>query len=104
MAELGYLVALGLQTNGSFLAPLVSSSDFTAANLERGLIDRTLARWLDPGHPVRLAFIALATAALLKREEISTKADPAHPFSHWREPSGCLPKGEYIRTVDRRSS
>jgi 3-methylcrotonyl-CoA carboxylase alpha subunit len=68
------------------------------------LIDRTAARWLDPGRPVRFAFIALATAALLKREEINTKADPADPFSPWQETSGWRPNADYVRTLYWRSS
>ena len=104
VAALGDFVAVGLQTNRAFLSRLVSSSEFTAANLDTDLIDRTLARWLEPGCPVRFAFIALATAALLKREQISTKADPADPFSPWRETSGWRPNAEYIRTLIWRSS
>jgi 3-methylcrotonyl-CoA carboxylase alpha subunit len=101
---LGEFVALGLQTNRAFLSRLVSSSEFTTASLDTGLIDRTAARWLDPGRPVRFAFIALATAALLKREEINTKADPADPFSPWNETSGWRPNADYVRTLHWRSS
>jgi 3-methylcrotonyl-CoA carboxylase alpha subunit len=101
---LGDFVALGLQTNRAFLSRLVCSSEFTAAHLDTGLIDRTPARWLDPGRPVRFAFIALATAALLKQEEINTKVDPADPFSPWKQTSGWRPNSEYIRTLYWRSS
>jgi 3-methylcrotonyl-CoA carboxylase alpha subunit len=92
-------VAVGLQTNRAFLSRLVSSSEFTAARVDTGLIDHTRARWLDPGRPVRFAFIALATAALLKREEINSKVDPADPFSPWKDTSGWRPNSEFIRTL-----
>jgi 3-methylcrotonyl-CoA carboxylase alpha subunit len=101
---LGDFVALGLQTNRAFLSRLVSSSEFTAAHLDTGLIDRMPARWLDPGRPVRFAFIALATAALLKQEEINTKVDPADPFSPWKQTSAWRPNSEYIRTLYWRSA
>jgi 3-methylcrotonyl-CoA carboxylase alpha subunit len=101
---LGDFVALGLQTNRAFLSRLVSSSEFTAAHLDTGLIDRMPARWLDPGRPVRFAFIALATAALLKQERINTKVDPADPFSPWKQTSAWRPNSEYIRTLYWRSA
>lgn len=97
-------VAVGLQTNRVFLSRLVSSSEFNAAHVDTGLIDRTPARWLDLGRPVRFAFVALATAALLKREEINSKVDPADPFSPWRETSGWRPNSEFIRTLNWGSS
>jgi 3-methylcrotonyl-CoA carboxylase alpha subunit len=97
-------VTLGLQTNRAFLSRLVSSSEFVAADFDTNLINRTLTRWLGPDRPVRFAFVALATAALLKWEEMSSKADPADPFSPWRETSGWWPNVEHIRTLYWRSS
>jgi 3-methylcrotonyl-CoA carboxylase alpha subunit len=101
---LGDFVAVGLQTNRAFLSRLASSSEFIAANLDTGLIDRTLGHWLSPDRPVRFASIALATAALLKREEMNTKADPTDPFSPWAKTSGWRPNAEYVRTLSWRSS
>jgi 3-methylcrotonyl-CoA carboxylase alpha subunit len=92
-------VALGLQTNRSFLSRLVSSSEFIAADLDTGFVDRAVGYLLSPGPPVRFASIALATAALLKREETSTRADPADPFSPWTQTSGWQANAESIRTL-----
>jgi 3-methylcrotonyl-CoA carboxylase alpha subunit len=97
-------VALGLQTNQAFLSRLVRSSEFMATEFDTGFIDRTLVRWLGPGRPVRFAFIALATAALLKQEEMSARADLADPFSPWTKTSGWRPNTEYVRTLFWTSS
>src|SRR5260370_11504189 len=52
---LSNFVALGLQTNRAFLSRLVSSTEFSAADLDTGLIDRTLDRLVSPDHPVQFA-------------------------------------------------
>ena len=101
---LSNFVALGLQTNRAFLSRLVSSTEFIAANLDTGLIDRTLDRLLSPDHPVEFASIALATAALLKQEEMRSRADPLDPFSPWTKTSGWRLNAEYIRTLYWRNS
>jgi 3-methylcrotonyl-CoA carboxylase alpha subunit len=92
-------LVLGLQTNRAFLSRLISSSEFLAANLDTDFVDRTLGRWLSSDHPVRFTLIALATAALLRREEINTGADPADPFSPWTKTSGWRLNAEHIRTL-----
>lgn len=90
---------LGLRTNRAFLCRLVSSSDFADAKLDTGLIDRNLDQLLASDQPVRLSFVALATAALLKREEKSTKTDPADPYSPWTATIGWRLNAEYTRTL-----
>ncbi|HEX3444836.1 MAG TPA: biotin/lipoyl-containing protein, partial [Chthoniobacterales bacterium] len=100
---LGDFVAIGLQTNRAFLSRLVSSSEFIAADFDTGFVDRTVSSWLSPDRPVRFALIALATAALLKREGISTRADPADPFSPWTKTSGWRANAECIRTLHWKS-
>jgi 3-methylcrotonyl-CoA carboxylase alpha subunit len=92
-------VALGLETNRAFLSRLVSSSEFIAADLDTGFVDRAVGQLLSPGPPVRFSLIALATAALLKRGEMDTRADPTDPFSPWTQTSGWRPNSESIRTL-----
>jgi 3-methylcrotonyl-CoA carboxylase alpha subunit len=96
---LGDFVALGLQTNRAFLSRLVSSSEFIAADLDTGFVDRAVGHLLSPGAPVRFTLIALATAALLKREEMGTRVDPADPFSPWTQTSGWQTNAKSIRTL-----
>src|SRR5260370_2962408 len=88
--------AIGLPTNRAFLSRLVSSAEFIGANLDTGLIDRTLDRLLSLDHPVRFALVALATVALLKQEEMRSRADPLDPFSPWTNTSGWRLKADYI--------
>jgi 3-methylcrotonyl-CoA carboxylase alpha subunit len=100
---LGDFVALGLQTNRDFLSRLVGSSEYIAADIDTGFVDRTVGRLLSSDRPVRFALIALATAALLRREEMSTRADPVDPFSPWTKTSGWRTNAEYVRTLYWRS-
>jgi 3-methylcrotonyl-CoA carboxylase alpha subunit len=90
-------VALGLHTNRAFLWRLVSSSDFAAAKLDTGFIDRSLSQLLTS--LIRFPFIALATAALLQREEKSAKVEQADPYSPWTKTSGWRLNGEYSRSL-----
>ena len=96
-------VALGLQTNRAFLSHLVSSSEFIAADVDTGFVDRTVSSLLSADRPVRFALIVLATAALLKREEMSMRADPADPFSPWTKTSGWQPNAERTRMLHWKS-
>src|SRR5260221_9858513 len=101
---LSNFVAIGLPTNRAFLSRLVSSAEFIGANLDTGLIDRTLDRLLSLDHPVRFALVALATVALLKQEEMRSRADPLDPFSPWTKTCGWRLNADYIRTLYWRRS
>jgi 3-methylcrotonyl-CoA carboxylase alpha subunit len=96
---LGDFVALGLETNRAFLSRVVRSSEFIAADLDTGFVDRAVGHLLGSAPPVRFAVIALATAALLKREQKDTRADPADPFSPWTKASGWQTNAQSIRTL-----
>jgi 3-methylcrotonyl-CoA carboxylase alpha subunit len=99
---LGEFIALGVETNRAFLWRLVSSPEFTAAKLETGLVDRTLSRWL--ARPVRFSLVALATAALLKREEMNARSEITDPFSPWTKTSGWRLNAEYSRRLYWKTS
>ncbi len=96
---LGDFIALGLHTNRAFLWRLVSSPDYTAANLDTGIVDRNLGSLLTPDTTVRITAVALATAALLKREEENMKAETSDPYSPWMSTSGWRLNAEYVRTL-----
>ena len=96
---LGDFVALGLQTNRAFLSRLVSSSEFIAADVDTSFVDRTVGHLLSPGPPVRFASVALATAALLRREKMGMRVDPADPFSPWTQTSGWQTNADSVRTL-----
>jgi 3-methylcrotonyl-CoA carboxylase alpha subunit len=96
------LIALGLHTNRAFLWRLVSSSDFAAAKCDTGFIDRSLSRLLTS--PIRFPFVALATAALLQREEKNARVENADPYSPWTRTSGWRLNGEYSRSVHWRTA
>jgi 3-methylcrotonyl-CoA carboxylase alpha subunit len=92
-------VAFGLQTNRAFLWRLVNSSEFGAGNFDTGLVERNLVQLLTPDRPISFPFVALATAALLKREETSTIAQTMDRFSPWIQRSGWRLNSEYVRTL-----
>jgi 3-methylcrotonyl-CoA carboxylase alpha subunit len=80
----------------------VSSSDFAAAKCDTGFIDRSLSRLLTS--PIRFPFVALATAALLQREEKNARVENADPYSPWTRTSGWRLNGEYSRSVHWRTA
>jgi 3-methylcrotonyl-CoA carboxylase alpha subunit len=92
-------IALGLQTNRTFLWRLVNSSEFVAGNSDTGLVERNLVQLLTPDRPISFPFVALATAALLKREKIATIAQTTDPSSPWTQTSGWRLNSEYVRTL-----
>jgi 3-methylcrotonyl-CoA carboxylase alpha subunit len=92
-------IALGLNTNRTFLCNLVDTAEFSTAKFDTGLVDRRLNQLLRPDPPVRFPFLALATAALLERERNGTKGEPGDPFSPWTQTSGWRPNSEYKRTL-----
>jgi 3-methylcrotonyl-CoA carboxylase alpha subunit len=96
---LGDFIALGVQTNRVFLWRLVNSPAFTSAKLDTGLIDRDLGRLLRLDRPLRFRFVALATAALIRREEMNAGAENTDPFSPWMKISGWRLNAEYSRPL-----
>ena len=94
---LNEFVVLGLHTNISFLQRLVRCSDFAEAVLETGLIERNQDSLLSSPASVSYSTIALATAALLKREQpVGMSEDPCSP---WRTTSGWRLNSTYKRSL-----
>ncbi|SPD43138.1 acetyl/propionyl/methylcrotonyl-CoA carboxylase subunit alpha [Cupriavidus taiwanensis] len=74
---------VGLSTNVAFLQRLVKSEAFRTADLDTGLIGRNEAVLFPPPAPVGMELIALATAALLARENRQRRIDAADQHSPW---------------------
>jgi 3-methylcrotonyl-CoA carboxylase alpha subunit len=91
-------MVVGLPTNREFLWQLAGSSDFINVNLDTGIVDRYLGSAAMSAHPAPFPFVALATAALLKREESETRAEANDPFSPWTTTIGWRLNGESSRT------
>jgi 3-methylcrotonyl-CoA carboxylase alpha subunit len=87
-AALDEFIALGLETNLPFLRRLTASADFVTAKLDTGLIARNETFLLSSDQVIRLPFVVLATAALLKSEEESRRIDDHDPYSPWSATSG----------------
>lgn len=94
---LSEFVVLGLHTNISFLHRLVRSSDFAEAVLDTSLIERNQDSLLSSPASVSYATIALATAALLKREQPGGMS--ADLYSPWRASSGWRLNSTYKRSL-----
>jgi 3-methylcrotonyl-CoA carboxylase alpha subunit len=90
-------VVLGLHTNISFLQRLVRCSDFAEAVLDTGLIERNQDSLLSSPASVSYTTIALATAALLKREQPGGMSED--PCSPWRAASGWRLNSTYKRSL-----
>jgi 3-methylcrotonyl-CoA carboxylase alpha subunit len=96
---LDQFVALGLETNLPFLRRLCGLPDFGAANLDTGLIARNEAFLLASEGVIRLPFIVLATAALLKSEEQNRTIDNHDLYSPWATTSGWRLNSGYTRCL-----
>ena len=96
---LDQFVALGLETNLSFLRRLSALPDFEAANLDTGLIARNEAFLLPSQGVIRFPFVVLATAALLKSEEQNRSVDNHDPYSPWATTSGWRLNSSYTRRL-----
>jgi 3-methylcrotonyl-CoA carboxylase alpha subunit len=96
---LDQFVALGLETNLSFLRRLSALPDFEAANLDTGLIARNEAFLLPSQGVIRFPFVVLATAALLKSEEQKRSGDNHDPYSPWATTSGWRLNSSYTRRL-----
>ena len=94
---LSEFVVLGLHTNISFLKRLVRCSDFAEAVLDTGLIERNKDSLLSSSASVSYSTIALATAALLKREQPGGMSED--PCSPWRATSGWRLNSTYKRSL-----
>jgi 3-methylcrotonyl-CoA carboxylase alpha subunit len=94
---LSEFVVLGLHTNISFLQRLVRCSEFAEAVLDTGLIERNQDSLLSSPGSVSYSTIALATAALLKREQPGGMSED--PCSPWRATSGWRLNSTYKRSL-----
>jgi 3-methylcrotonyl-CoA carboxylase alpha subunit len=92
-------VALGLETNLPFLRRLGRLADFTAANLDTGLIARNESFLLTSTDVIRFTVVALATAALLKSEEENRRIENDDLYSPWAATSGWRLNANYIRRL-----
>ncbi|MDE2288690.1 MAG: acetyl/propionyl/methylcrotonyl-CoA carboxylase subunit alpha [Burkholderiales bacterium] len=96
-----YRVA-GVATNIAFLDRLVASEPFATADLDTGLIERHHDTLFPAAEPVPAAALALATAALLEREQIRQRKqylDSTDPHSPWHQHNGWRLNGHYERTL-----
>jgi 3-methylcrotonyl-CoA carboxylase alpha subunit len=96
---LDQFVALGFETNLSFLRRLSALPDFGAANLDTGLIARNEAFLLPSQGVIRLPFVVLVTAALLKSEEQNRSIDNQDLYSPWATTSGWRLNSSYTRRL-----
>lgn len=94
---LSQFVALGLHNNISFLQRLVRCSDFAEAVLDTGLIERNQNSLLSSPASVSYATMALATAALLNREQPGGMSED--PYSPWTATSGWRLNSTYKRSL-----
>ncbi len=81
---LGQTQIVGLATNVGFLKRLVESKAFTAADLDTGLIAKNNAELFPAETKPSDAVLALATAAVLAREDSFAGADPWSTRTGWR--------------------
>ncbi|HTD17768.1 MAG TPA: acetyl/propionyl/methylcrotonyl-CoA carboxylase subunit alpha [Chthoniobacterales bacterium] len=96
---LDQFVALGLETNLSFLRRLSVLPDFEAPNLDTGLIARNEAFLLPSQGVIRFPFVVLVTAALLKSEEQNRSIDNHDLYSPWASTSGWRLNSSYTRRL-----
>jgi 3-methylcrotonyl-CoA carboxylase alpha subunit len=94
---LSQFVVLGLHNNISFLQRLVRCSDFAKAVLDTGLIERNQDSLLSSPASVSYATMALATAALLNREQPGGMSED--PYSPWTATSGWRLNSTYKRSL-----
>ncbi len=81
---LGQTQIVGLSTNVAFLKRLVESKAFSSADLDTGLIAKNHAELFPEAKPLAAGVLALATAAVLAREERLAGADPWSTRTGWR--------------------
>ena len=81
---LGQTQIVGLSTNVAFLKRLVESQAFVAADLDTGLIAKNHAALFPEEQGPSDAVLALATAAVLAREERRAGNDPWSSRTGWR--------------------
>jgi 3-methylcrotonyl-CoA carboxylase alpha subunit len=82
---------VGLTTNIAFLARLVSSKAFAAADLDTGLIERSRDELFPPPRPASDEVLALATLSELLRHDREAREHAAasgDPWSPWGECDG----------------
>ncbi len=85
MAEaLGQTQIVGLSTNVAFLKRLVESKAFSSADLDTGLIAKNHAELFPEAKTPAAGVLALATAAVLAREERLAGSDPWSTRTGWR--------------------
>ncbi len=94
---LNQLVVLGPHTNIAFLRKVLRCADFAEAVLDTGLIERNRSSLLASLSEVTYETIALATAALLKSEQITSYGED--PYSPWRTTSGWRLNSSYKRAL-----
>ena len=77
---------VGLASNIGFLQRLITSTAFSSADLDTGLIERHHAELFPPLQTASAAVLALATAALVSEEALAAKGDtdPWAQTNGWR--------------------
>jgi 3-methylcrotonyl-CoA carboxylase alpha subunit len=88
---------LGPHTNIAFLRKVLRCADFAEAVLDTSLIERNRSSLLSSPGEVTHETIALATAALLKSEQITNSGED--PYSPWRTTSGWRLNSSYKRAL-----
>ncbi|HEX6565039.1 MAG TPA: acetyl/propionyl/methylcrotonyl-CoA carboxylase subunit alpha [Chthoniobacterales bacterium] len=96
---LDQFVALGLETNLPFLRRLSGLPDFGTANLDTGLIARNEEFLLASQGVIQFPFVVMATAALLKGEELNRTVDDRDRYSPWATISGWRLNSSYTRSL-----
>ena len=84
---------VGVATNIAFLGRLISSTAFSTADLDTGLIERNPAALFPPAELPSAEALALATASLLQSERAAATNDP------WAQTSGWRMNGQLERTL-----
>jgi 3-methylcrotonyl-CoA carboxylase alpha subunit len=98
---LGEIRAVGVQTNIGFLRRLMADQAFAGADLDTGLIDRQRDALFPPAAKASATELALAIAALLARQGLTTSA-PAPGAAHddpWNAADGWRVGGVYRQHV-----
>jgi 3-methylcrotonyl-CoA carboxylase alpha subunit len=91
---LGEFQVVGLATNVAFLARLVASRAFGAADLDTGLIERSRDELFAPPAPAADEILAAATLSELLRHDREARSDAAasgDPWSPWASCDGWRP-------------
>src|SRR5262245_1516334 len=86
---LGEFRIVGLTTNVEFLARLVTSKAFTAADLDTGLIERAHEELFPPSQPASDEVLAVATLAELLRHDREARAHAAKSGDPWSPWGAC---------------